>query len=305
MSAISRSRRVAFRLFAALMLIAPSLVAQAQVPGQGSAAGRDAGPLDLFRQRIQSTGATTAPQEGPVDPNEYIVGPGDVFGITISGLESVTAAVAVGADGSLTLPDAGIVRVAGQTLADAVDAATAKLASRFSNVEVSVTLASPRQFYVHVVGAVTAPGRYLVMPVSRVSDALALAYRDTARTAVGTPDFQPSLRNVTVYRRDGSHIAADLMSYLSSGATSLNPYLRDGDVVSVPSYNPDLQSVSISGNVTFPGTYDFREGESVRDIVALAAGDRLVQQQCCVVVVACEVDVTNRILEIRKTISCG
>jgi protein involved in polysaccharide export with SLBB domain len=135
-----------------------------------------------------------------------------------------------------------------------------------------MALSAPRQFYVHVVGAVSTPGRYLVMPVSRVSDALMLAYTDTSRVPVGNPDFQPSLRNINVHRRDGARVSADLMAYMATGDRTLNPYLRDGDVISVPAFDPARQSVSVSGRVPFPGTYDLREGESLRDLVAVASG---------------------------------
>ncbi len=271
MLAFSRSLRVALCLLALILAASRHGDAIAQV---GNSSRDSSSPLELLQQRIQRNAgsSTVVPLEGPVDPNEYIVGPGDVFSIIISSIESVAAAIPVTADGHLMLPDAGAVNVAGSTLAGAIETAMTKLQQRYRNVEVSISLASPRQFYVHVVGAVTAPGRYVVMPVSRVSDALTFAYMDTTRVPVGNPDFQPALRNVTVYRRDGSKVPADLMAYLAAGTTDLNPYLRDGDIVSVPAYNPEEESVSISGHVPFSGTYDYRNGESVRDLVTVATG---------------------------------
>ncbi len=274
MSAISRSWRIALVLSVALPLYLPASPLWAQVSG-GAADANDRGPLGLFGQQVRaSAGGISVAQEGPVDPDTYVVGPGDVFGVSISGLESVNATIPVGADGALLLPEAGAVRVAGQPLRAVIDEVSRRLQSRFSKVEIAVTLAAPRQFYVHVVGAVTSPGRYLVAPVSRVSDALMLAYRDTARAAVGNPEFRPALRNIAVRRIDGNRVTADVMSYLASGATDLNPYLQDGDVITVPAFDPRQEGVSISGRVAFPGIYDLRPGESVRDLLRVAGGMR-------------------------------
>ena len=270
---LTRSWRAALYLTASLMLGVCVGDASAQIT---SPRGRDAGgsiPLDLLRQQVGTVSAgSTVPQEGPVDPDAYIVGPGDMFSISISTLETFAAVLPVSADGNITLPDAGIVKVAGLSLTEAIDLSMSRLRERFSNVEVAVALSAPRQFYVHVVGAVSAPGRYLVVPVSRVSDALRLAYADTSRAPVGNPDFQPSLRNITVQRREGGQVGADLATYFTTGDTEKNPYLQDGDVISVPAYDAVRQSVSVSGQVPFPGTYDLRPGESLRDLIAVASG---------------------------------
>ncbi|MDX1740331.1 MAG: SLBB domain-containing protein [Rhodothermales bacterium] len=273
MSAFSRFRRIAFLVTLFAGLASTTSPALGQVASQQGRDTEASTPLDLFRQQIRTAAAgSTVPQEGPVDPDLYVVGPGDLFGISISALQTIAAVLPVSADGSLTLPDAGIVEVAGLTLTEAVDRCLAKLRDRFSNVEVSVSLSAPRQFYVHVVGAVSSPGRFLVMPVSRVSDVLMLAFADTSRAPVGNPDFQPSLRNISLHRRDGSQTSADLLAYFATGDKDHNPYLQDGDVVSVPTFDPARHSVSISGRVAFPGKYDHRDGESVRDLVSVASG---------------------------------
>ncbi len=273
MFAFSRSLRVVLCVVVPVVAAIWPGTSAAQV-GSRVLGARDTGPLDLIRNRIDQAASTTSAtaMEGAVDPQQYVVGPGDVFGISIAALEPISVAIPVTADGHLTLPGAGIVHVAGSTLEEAIRSATAALQRRYSNVDVTLTLSSPRQFYVHVVGAVTAPGRHRVLPVSRVSDAVALAYSDTTRGPVTNPDFRPSLRNIRVIRRDGSEIRADLVTYSSTGATDLNPFLQDGDVISVPAYDQDNQSIVVSGSVPYPGIYDLRQGDTLRDVVALASG---------------------------------
>ncbi len=241
------------------------------------ASGRssDQSPIDLLRQRMaqSASAASSVPQEGAVDPNSYRVGPGDVFQISIGGLHGASVPATVGADGHLALPDAGAVQIAGLTLVAARDAIYAQLKSAYRNVPVAATLSQPRQFYVHVVGAVSSPGRYIVMPVGRVLDAVSLAFADTTRPPTSNLRFQPSFRNVSITGIDGEVRTADLMRYLNTGETRYNPYLRDGDVIRVAGYDPTARSIFVNGDVPFAGTYEYRDGETVHDLLTLVTGN--------------------------------
>lgn len=232
-------------------------------------------PLEQYRQRaVQAVGATMLPpMEGAVDPDTYVVGPGDVFGVAIGGMVPLTVTIPVSADGHLVLPDAGSIAVGGETLAVARTKALEALRQQYRNVQVELTLAQPRQFYVHVAGAVPVPRRYLALPVSRISSVVELALADTTRAPVGNFAFQPSLRDVRLRHRDGTEQSADLLRYLTTGETEHNPYVQDGDVIFVPPYDPDTGSLYISGNLPFPGSYPYRPGDTVADLLALATGD--------------------------------
>ncbi|MCH7880021.1 MAG: polysaccharide biosynthesis/export family protein, partial [Proteobacteria bacterium] len=51
-----------------------------------------------------------------MDEDDYVVGPGDSFTFSVNGQDAVGAPVVVGADGRITLPDAGLLLIAGKTL---------------------------------------------------------------------------------------------------------------------------------------------------------------------------------------------
>ena len=230
--------------------------------------------------------------EGALDADAYAVGPGDVFSISIGGPVPLVVSLPVSADGTLMLPEAGGVPAGGRTLTEVQTAATAALQQRFRNVPVEVTLSLPRQFYIHVTGAVPEPGRFLMMPVARVDDALQQAFAAELRlrpdpTAEGAPRvvgsatgqrpaandaFRPSLRTVRVTHRDGTETSLDLIRYYTTGETAHNPYLRDGDVITVPAYHVDRDVVRVSGDVTYPGKYAFRPGDTALDLLLIAAG---------------------------------
>ncbi|MBO6576968.1 MAG: SLBB domain-containing protein [Rhodothermales bacterium] len=229
-------------------------------------------PLQLLRQRMGESmvASSLLPLEGSVDPSEYRVGPGDFFTVVISSLEGSAAPIPVSADGRLPLPEAGSIEVGGLTLEEARERAITALREAFGRVPVDVTLSQPRQFYVHVSGSVPTPGRILALPVSRVSSALEFAFADTTRTPLTNPNLRPALRNVTLVSRDGTESRLDLMQYFSAGRTEHNPFLQDGDVVFVPSYDPAFEAVSVDGAVPFPGLYDARPNDTLADVLRAA-----------------------------------
>lgn len=238
--------------------------------GFGELIGGDLNPLAQLSRASTAGGAV--PLEGAVDARTYIVGPGDLFSISVGGPAPVMVTLPVSADGFLMLPDAGAVEVAGLSLEEARRRATGVLREQFEHVRLEVNLAQPRQFYVHVSGAVPTPGRFVATPVARLASVLYLAYADTTRASVANANFRPAMRNVKLIHKDGSSDSLDLLRYFSTGETEHNPYLSDGDVISLPTYDPNYDAVFISGAVAFPGTYDHRPNDSLRDLLVLATG---------------------------------
>lgn len=253
------------------------------------------------------TPETMVPLEGPVDPSEYFVGPGDIFSAGIGGQYGRVVRATVSAEGILYIPDVGQFDVADRTLESVRDEVQHALRRLFSNVETSISLAEPRQFYVHVSGAGLDPGRHLMVPVSRVEDAIvaamggvspqrlrgmtparqALAVRVMQATEAAALEpgsvqprdallpptkYEPSFRNVLVTHRDGTTERVDLLRYYATGSVESNPYLRDGDAVFLPFYNPDVSSVGVSGAVAEPGIFDYRPDDTALAILTIALG---------------------------------
>lgn len=227
--------------------------------------------------------------EGAVDPDEYIVGPGDQFQVTIGGARPISRRIPVAADGQLILPEGGTIEAAERSLGDVQETARQTLRQQFANVPVSVTLAQPRQFYVHLSGAVPEPGRYLMLPIARVDDAIQQTFAAQATTETkdgrmvvgGSPAsqrpklneaYQPSLRNVRLERRDGTVLHLDLMHYYTTGEEGHNPYLLDGDRIIVPTFHTQRGAVTVTGEVPYAGRFDYREGDTISDLLLLAAG---------------------------------
>lgn len=258
---------------AIVFLVFPS---QAQVSGVNAYGADEASgnPLTALQRRLTSSANNTTmmPLEGAVDPNEYIIGPGDQFLISAGRGALSSGPIPVGADGLLPIPESRPVFIAGLTLASAREVLENALADSYGDAVIDIVLFSPRHFYVHVSGAVPTPGKYLTLPVARVSAVLIEAFADTLRSPTSNDHLRPSLRNITVVHKDGTESAVDLPNYFSSGNLDWDPYLRDGDVIIVPAYDPAFSSIYIDGAVPFPGPYDYRTDDTIQNLIAVAGG---------------------------------
>jgi protein involved in polysaccharide export with SLBB domain len=223
--------------------------------------------------------------EGPVDPAEYIVGPSDILAITIGGVAPFSHAGPVTPEGLLVIPTVGEVVVAGEVLAEVKKNVSAAVRKKYTTGDIGVHLVSLRTFRVSVVGAVAAPGAYIVSPVDRVDYVVKLATLEadlqtqateketsTASKFAGKSPPPLSLRNIKLYRTNKDTLDIDLVRFYSTGETRCNPFLRDGDIIFVPAENLLGNSVSILGAVRAPGVFEFHDGDSLSTLLRLALG---------------------------------
>ncbi len=292
----------------AFLLVLPA-VASAQTDSVLSLEEQQA--LASEQARLQATSRILAtggvPLEGSIDPDAYVVGPGDVFSVSIGGALPLQLTPVVTADGTLVLPETGSFAVAGLTLAAARALVENGLRRAYRNVNTNVALAQPRQFYVHVSGEVERPGRHVAVPVARVEDALAAAmgggsplqaFEDRRRTLPSWASL-PALRSVEV-QRGGERLVVDLMRYYATGDTDFNPYLQDGDRLYVPAFQSNGQAVFVererggidrgeAGNLgaagspgaarpSSPQAFDYRPDDTVATLLLVAGGPELLAQ---------------------------
>ncbi|MDP7030738.1 MAG: SLBB domain-containing protein [Gemmatimonadota bacterium] len=197
---------------------------------------------------------------GPIDPDVYMVGPGDLFTVTIRAGEVVSLAAAVTPEGNLVLPGIAVVPVAGLSLTGARAAALSRIGEQYREAAVSIALTGLRRIEVHVLGAVANPG-------PRIGTALDRAGR-LVNAAGGVLDGG-SRRNIRITRPGGEERRVDLARYEALGDLDVNPPILDGDVILVPFAKGQ---VSIHGSVEEPNAYEFVPGETVEGLVGLAGG---------------------------------
>lgn len=117
----------------------------------------------------------------------------------------------------------------------------------------------PVHYSIHVLGEVTRPGTYRILPSDRVTDAISYA---------GGIVPSGSARLVQL-RRQGTTKIIDIFLYRMRGWVNQNPYLMENDVVYVPFKKGEFE---IQGPVSSPGRYEYTRPTSLTAVVDLAGG---------------------------------
>ena len=233
------------RIALCLLAIMPASIAMAQTQNP-----------DSLRLQMQLPQAL----EGPIDPDEYILGPSDELLFIVRGAESTADPVRVLPEGNVVLPNIGAIRAAGLTLTEFRARVHKELGRYYRNTNIDIQLWRPRTFSVFVLGEVHKPGPVELVAPFRVSRAI---------LAAGNVKLKGSIRQIEI-REDGETVrTVDLFSFFELGAVDQNPMLKERQAVYVP---PRKKSVDIIGEVRKPGNYELLAGETAGDMLRACGG---------------------------------
>ena len=199
--------------------------------------------------------------EAAIEPDSYIVGPGDVFQISVWSNTELTFNIPITPDGSLTIPTIGMLAVDGKTLAAVQSIVREAGAKKYLQTQVTAQLVRLRKFRVHVTGQIMNPGLYEALAIDRVSDII--------EEAGGLTNWG-SERAIQVRHLDGTVDTSDLFSYEKLGRLESNIVLRGGDLVHVPSIAFTDATVKVEGQVNSPGIYQLAQNETLEDLLLRA-----------------------------------
>jgi protein involved in polysaccharide export with SLBB domain len=241
------------------------IMSYSQAPGFAAA---NAGATGPGAGGFGAAGAANAAFQGgdPAQINQRIISstrykitPGDIYQLSITTDTTSSFPLILQENYDIDIPYMGTINVKGMYFNDLRTMVTqgVKKVLRLAQF-VSLTLQSPARFDVAVFGGVQKPGMVTVYPLSRVSEVIALAGKLPAG----------SYRQISLIRGE-KKIAIDLLKYSAEGASEENPYLEPGDRIYVP---PALLTVSLSGEVKFPGPYELIPGENLQALLAYAGG---------------------------------
>jgi len=262
---------------AALAFIALIPVAFSQTNPSGSLLER----LGTREKESPSLEALTQPAtpgpalESVINPENYVVGPSDGFGVSIWTDPPRTLRLTVTPEGTLIVPTVGEFTVAGMTLADARMKLGAEIRKRYKFGDASITLIVPRSVVVTVQGRVVKPGSYVLPAYARVDKAIEEANRTLDPLLAGEVQAvknDMSTRRIIVRHNDGTQARVDLKKFLVTKNDRWNPYLREGDIIVVPVNDFSRNVFGIYGHVNVPGRYEYATGDSVGDALRIAFG---------------------------------
>jgi len=209
---------------------------------------------------------TFAPSTNLPTPEDYRLGPGDEVIIDIWGNNQATIRQTISPDGTINIPDIGLVSLNGMTIRQADSYMKRKLGQIYSvdgedaKSEIKLTLGNIRTIQVNLMGEVAVPGTYYLSSLSNLYHAL---YR-----AGGVSDLG-SLRDIQLVRKGKKVASVDVYDFIMNGKTPDNINLEEGDIIVVPAY---ARLVEVAGNVKRPMTYELRDGETVESLLDYAGG---------------------------------
>ena len=241
-----------------------------------------------------------------VDPDEYIVGPGDELYINIiSSNETFDHSLVISPTGQLLIPSVGMVDCNKLKLSQLVKEVKREVKSWSTNVRINVELINIREFRILVLGQFDNAGYFIVTPMTKVSDLFnqiktehnqkakeaikvnkESSFSETfgMRSRIAVDDFynrklgleeEPdndlshlSKRNILIFRGKDT-IKVDLEKFKVNGNQELNPYVQQEDVIKIPYAK---RFFTVHGGVQKPGKYEYKSGDKILDAVTIAGG---------------------------------
>jgi polysaccharide export outer membrane protein len=238
------------------------------------ALAQDSGPVqDPTHQADVTTEPSRIATQSPAGSSEQkttplanssalVIGPGDEVEVTVYGAPDLSGHTRVSADGNISMPLIGYVRVAGLSSSEAQAAIDAKL--RQENVvndpQVSVYVKEYNSSGISVAGEVAKPGFYSALGPHRLFDVLQAAGGPTDKAA----------DKALISHRDQKDATTVRISKDPAAMAASNVDLQPGDTVVVPKAG----IVYVLGEVIRPGGYVLNStgGITVLQVVAVAGG---------------------------------
>jgi polysaccharide export outer membrane protein len=159
---------------------------------------------------------------------DYIIGPGDVIGISVWRDENLTKTVVVLPDGKITFPLIGDLVAGGKTVAQLKKEIETGLARFTADTGVTVEVKQSNSMIIYIIGRVNSPGRQLLVANTNVLQALVM---------VGGPNPYAKKSSIRIFRQEDGKTNMFLFNYdeVAEGRhLEMNIDLKRGDVIIVP-----------------------------------------------------------------------
>ena len=213
---------------------------------------------------FQNTGSLNS-NANIATPLNYEVGPNDVLKVVLYGIQEFATELKVSYEGSVTVPNVGVIRLAGLTIEAAANkiqqqmARTAYKTLASGESKLSVTLSNIRTIHITIIGA-KRPGTYDVSSLTTLFNALSIA---------GGPSPIGTYRNIELLRNNQPIRKVDLYRFILNGDQSDNVGLKDNDVIRIPAYQ---NRVEVNGQIKRPGIFELGGTEKFKNILEYAGG---------------------------------
>lgn len=209
---------------------------------------------------FQSFPSTFMPINDPSANPNYILDVDDTISVQVIKGELQSQEYRIERDGSIFMPEIGKINLAGLTLENGNKVVNSLVQDYFIDSEVIVSLKSVRDIQILVTGEVNFPGIYTLGGYSSALHAI---------SSSGGIKNTGSFREIFVKRNGKIINTLDLYDIFINADTSKLSSLRSGDSVLIPASNNQIRVV---GAVNRPSIYEFKEGETIEQIIRYAGG---------------------------------
>lgn len=194
-----------------------------------------------------------------IDPDTYMLGPGDELNVIIFGRLYEESKVKVQPDGTIFLQPAGSIYVKGKTISTAERRLRNIMTRYYKNFKLSLQITKLRTVEVRILGEVANPGTYIATPTIGACDVIGMA---------GGIKDNASLRNLELRDKKGKRISRiDLYSWYYLGDKKQNMLLDSKYEVYVPVMQ---DKISLDGAFRRTGPIEIVKGERLLDVVKMA-----------------------------------
>jgi protein involved in polysaccharide export with SLBB domain len=233
--------------------------------------------------------SNSLPLGNAIEAEYYHIGPGDMLSVLNLMESAQPKLLTVTPENSVIMPRIGEISLKNMTLAEARQIILKKLNEKNPASESFVALFSPRLVLVTVNGNIMFPGTYPLPATYKVSAAILNAnmiqgsagmsakqgemiFKLQMKQNENEKNFSGSgfayfstyaTRNILVTHSDGTSTRVDIEKARYNNIVSLDPYLRDGDIIYVPFDENDYPVISISGAVQKPNRFAYKPGDKV------------------------------------------
>jgi polysaccharide export outer membrane protein len=261
-------------------LLAGSPLALAQ---QGSSEPAPVVPSITETPAAPTPTAQAATSTVKTQDERYRIGPGDVLDIRVFNRPQLSRdAARVDGRGMITMPlIEGEVQAGCRTEIELASEIATRYLKYQRNPQVNVFIKEYNSQPVAVIGAVVAPGRFQLQRRVRLLELLSFAGGPAQRagrtvqivhtgSALKCEAEEAEAANADAFTvgEEGQSLVSYKLTDIMEGAQGSNPFVRPGDIITVP----EADQVFVVGNVLRPSTIPLKESITVSQAIAMSGG---------------------------------
>ena len=210
---------------------------------------------------IAAGGGAQTPLPAPKADPSYLIGPEDLLMVTTRDHLEATGEFLVRADGKITFPYVGEIKVEGQTVQQIRELLAKELSKEYVNPDVTVNVKTMRINRVYILGSVNTAGMLDWKPGWRLTELI---------SAAGGLNGLPERLTALIWRKGETAKRVPLKEIFIEGKEASNVEVRAGDTVNI--HDKPTIRVTVTGKVVKQGLIDVFSGDGASEAVAAAGG---------------------------------